>query len=101
LSKGILLIQSTAPTIFENYQVYIKAYDSFKWGGDSDQYFADISLYDGCIYPEFKQNPSNININLGFFKDNTTYILPLASFNTNSMTLISNQNISFMKVEYI
>ena len=43
--------------MFDNYQVYIKAYDTLNWGGDTEQYFADISLYDGCIYPKFNVHP--------------------------------------------
>jgi hypothetical protein len=57
-------------------------------------------LFDSCIYPQFKENPADITINLGFFKDNAAHILPLASFNTDSMALVSDQNISFMQVVY-
>ena len=57
-------------------------------------------MYETCSYPYFKQKPSNINLNLGFFKDNLTIILPQASFDTKIMDLISDQNISFVEILY-
>jgi len=76
------LVGPNAAKPFNNYKVYIQAYDSAQWGGDDIQYFADVSMYDGCEYPYFKQVPSDIDINLGFFDDFVASTLPLASFNT-------------------
>ena len=56
------MIKKSAPKVYSNYKVYIQAYDSFKWGGDSEQYLGDISLYDDCKYPYFKTYPSDIHI---------------------------------------
>jgi hypothetical protein len=57
-------------------------------------------MHDGCEYPNFKYLPSDINLNLGFFDDYASSILPLASFNTDSIKLISSQNISFMHLVF-
>jgi len=47
-SGGLLLIGPYAAKPFSNYKVYIQAFNSFKWGGDDIQYFANVSMYDGC-----------------------------------------------------
>lgn len=57
-------------------------------------------MYDGCEYPYFKQIPSDIDINLEFFDDYVSSILPLASFNTDSIKIISGKDLSFMRLIY-
>ena len=37
--------------------IYIQAFNYLIWAGDTKQYLADISLYNGCEYPYFESIP--------------------------------------------